>query len=77
MLSDKDKTNYVNSIASAQTNRLNTAKAPAAPPAPKADNSTQPKAAQGGYTIGGTYAGGLIYLGGDPNDETSWKKAGE
>lgn len=31
----------------------------------------------GSYKIGGTYAGGLIYLGGDPNDETSWKKAGE
>jgi hypothetical protein len=29
------------------------------------------------YNIGWTYAGGLIYLGGDPNDETSWKKAGE
>lgn len=33
----------------------------------------QPQSAQG-YKIGATYKGGLTYLGGDPNDEKSWKQ---
>jgi hypothetical protein len=35
---------------------------------------TTNKTAMKGYKIGATYKGGLKYLGGDPNDETSWKK---
>jgi hypothetical protein len=35
------------------------------------------KAAQGGYKVGGKYPGGLTYLGGDPNDESSWEKGGQ
>ena len=30
--------------------------------------------ASSGYKIGATYKGGLKYLGGDPNDESSWEK---
>ena len=35
------------------------------------------KSAQGGYKIGGKYPGGLTYIGGDPNDESSWEKGGQ
>jgi len=35
------------------------------------------KTAQGGYKIGGMYPGGLKYIGGDPNDESSWEKVGQ
>jgi multidrug efflux pump subunit AcrA (membrane-fusion protein) len=35
----------------------------------------QSKTAQGGYKIGATYKGGLKYLGGDPNDQSSWQQA--
>lgn len=31
------------------------------------------RSAQGGYRVGGVYSG-MTYLGGDPNQETSWKK---
>lgn len=31
--------------------------------------------AQGGYKIGTRYKGGLIYLGGDPNNQNSWSRA--
>jgi hypothetical protein len=41
----------------------------------KASTSSD-RSPQGGYKIGGTYAGGLKYIGGDPKDESSWQKAG-
>jgi hypothetical protein len=37
------------------------------------DTKKQRKA-EGGYKIGVVYKGGLKYLGGDPNDESSWEK---
>jgi hypothetical protein len=38
-------------------------------------SSTGDKSAQGGYKVGATYEGNLIYQGGDPNDESSWTQA--
>lgn len=37
-------------------------------------DSKETRKAQGGYKIGLVYKGGLKYLGGDPNDESSWEK---
>lgn len=36
-----------------------------------------PRQAVGKYQIGKQYKGGLTYLGGDPNDESSWQKSGQ
>lgn len=38
-------------------------------------SSTGDKSAQGGYKVGATYEGNLIYQGGDPNDQSSWTHA--
>lgn len=40
------------------------------------DAKAAPKA-QGGYKIGVVYKGGLKYLGGDPNSESSWEKVNQ
>lgn len=40
---------------------------------PSTGASSSPKE-MGGYKIGTKYAGGLTYLGGDPNSQSSWKK---
>lgn len=37
-------------------------------------DSKNERKAMGGYKIGLVYKGGLKYLGGDPNDESSWEK---
>jgi hypothetical protein len=44
-------------------------------PKVKSDSQAAPaaKPAQGGYKVGNKY-GGLEYLGGDPNNQESWKK---
>lgn len=41
------------------------------PPGPV---TAAPRVAKGGYIIGGTYKGGLKYLGGEPTDPNSWTK---
>jgi len=38
------------------------------------DKTATTKKAEGGYKIDTIYKGGLRYLGGDPNDESSWEK---
>lgn len=43
-------------------------------PADKKDTKPAPRKEVGGYKIGVVYKGGLRYLGGDPNDESSWEK---
>lgn len=48
---------------------------PTLTPAMGAPTMPTPRAAVAPYKIGGRYAGGLVYIGGDPADQNSWQQS--